>query len=67
MKHETFGGAGDTVRQVRGAEIDLPIDPNEPTYCFCNRVSFGEMIACDNDHCKVCSAHALRPEFRLFS
>ncbi|GKT44041.1 uncharacterized protein ColSpa_04222 [Colletotrichum spaethianum] len=26
-----------------------PIDPNEPRYCDCNRVSFGEMIACDND------------------
>ncbi|OHW91531.1 PHD-finger domain-containing protein [Colletotrichum incanum] len=28
-----------------------PIDPNEPRYCDCNRVSFGEMIACDNDNC----------------
>jgi len=27
----------------------LPIDPNEPTYCICDRVSFGAMIACDND------------------
>ncbi|KXH63397.1 PHD-finger domain-containing protein [Colletotrichum salicis] len=26
-----------------------PIDPKEPRYCDCNRVSFGEMIACDND------------------
>ncbi|KAI8050196.1 hypothetical protein BDF22DRAFT_696036 [Syncephalis plumigaleata] len=24
---------------------DMPIDPNEPTYCFCQQVSFGEM--CD--------------------
>lgn len=28
---------------------EFPIDPNEPTYCLCNRVSFGEMVACDND------------------
>ena len=28
---------------------EFPIDPNEPTYCLCNQVSFGEMIACDND------------------
>ncbi|KAK1691449.1 hypothetical protein BDP55DRAFT_647100 [Colletotrichum godetiae] len=28
-----------------------PIDPKEPRYCDCNRVSFGEMIACDNDNC----------------
>ncbi len=24
------------------------IDPNEPRYCVCNRVSFGTMIRCDN-------------------
>jgi len=23
---------------------DMPIDPNEPTYCICKRVSFGEMV-----------------------
>lgn len=27
------------------------IDPNEPTYCLCDRVSFGEMIACENEEC----------------
>ncbi|KAJ0163321.1 PHD finger protein ING1 [Colletotrichum tanaceti] len=27
------------------------IDPNEPRYCDCNRVSFAEMIACDNEYC----------------
>lgn len=27
-------------------------DPNEPVYCFCQRVSFGDMIGCDNDECK---------------
>lgn len=26
----------------------MPIDPNEPLYCFCKRVSFGEMVGCDN-------------------
>ncbi|KHN99584.1 PHD finger domain-containing protein [Metarhizium album ARSEF 1941] len=25
-----------------------PIDPAEPRYCMCNRVSFGTMIECDN-------------------
>ncbi|KAI8922422.1 inhibitor of growth proteins N-terminal histone-binding-domain-containing protein [Powellomyces hirtus] len=33
--------------------LDLPIDPNEPTYCMCNQVSFGDMIACDNDDCPI--------------
>lgn len=46
-------GLGESHRPKPVLEMDLPIDPNEPTYCFCNRVSFGEMIACDNDHCKV--------------
>ncbi|GLT56384.1 hypothetical protein SLA2020_294270 [Shorea laevis] len=36
-----------------GMELDLPVDPNEPTYCFCNQVSFGEMVACDNPDCKI--------------
>uniref|UniRef100_A0A8D9BQY1 Inhibitor of growth protein n=1 Tax=Cacopsylla melanoneura TaxID=428564 RepID=A0A8D9BQY1_9HEMI len=30
---------------------DLAIDPNEPTYCLCNQVSFGQMVMCDNDLC----------------
>ncbi|KAH7445294.1 hypothetical protein KP509_01G001300 [Ceratopteris richardii] len=34
-------------------DLDLPVDPNEPTYCICNRVSFGEMVACDNENCKI--------------
>jgi hypothetical protein len=25
------------------------IDPDEPRYCICNRVSFGTMINCDNE------------------
>ncbi|XP_054934882.1 inhibitor of growth protein 1-like [Physeter macrocephalus] len=39
-------------KAVREASpADLPIDPNEPTYCLCNQVSYGEMISCDNDEC----------------
>lgn len=30
------------------ADMDMPIDPNEPVYCVCKQVSFGEMVACDN-------------------
>ncbi|GMI65283.1 INHIBITOR OF GROWTH 2 [Hibiscus trionum] len=33
-------------------DIDQPIDPNEPTYCVCHQVSFGDMIACDNENCE---------------
>ncbi len=31
------------VRRLRHA-----VDPNEPTYCLCHQVSYGEMIGCDN-------------------
>ncbi|KAF4143915.1 Inhibitor of growth proteins N-terminal histone-binding domain-containing protein, partial [Phytophthora infestans] len=34
------------------ASVDLPIDPNEPIYCSCRRVSVGQMVGCDNDDCK---------------
>lgn len=30
---------------------DMAIDPNEPKYCYCDQVSFGDMIACDNEDC----------------
>ena len=38
--------------QVVYDEIDdegKVIDPNEQRYCFCHRVSFGDMILCEND------------------
>lgn len=33
-------------------DVDQPSDPNEPTYCICHEVSFGDMIACDNENCE---------------
>lgn len=33
--------------------MDMPLDPNEPKYCTCHQVSFGEMIACDNKDCPI--------------
>jgi hypothetical protein len=30
------------------------IDPDEPRYCLCNRVSFGTMIACENNDVSLC-------------
>lgn len=29
------------------------VDPNEPLYCICNRIAFGDMIACDNEDCPI--------------
>ncbi|KAH7684574.1 Inhibitor of growth protein 4, partial [Aphelenchoides avenae] len=28
-------------------------DANEPTYCLCHQVSFGEMVGCDNNDCLI--------------
>lgn len=33
--------------------IGEPIDPNEPIYCVCSQVSYGEMICCDNELCQI--------------
>ncbi|KAI8063580.1 hypothetical protein BC940DRAFT_307070 [Gongronella butleri] len=29
------------------------IDPEEPLYCYCQQVSYGEMVACDNVDCEI--------------
>lgn len=50
-------------------DLDLPVDPNEPTYCICNQVSYGEMIACDNNEVwllnSIVSFHIVRHSLRL--
>lgn len=33
-------------------EDEPPIDPNEPVYCYCKQVSWGEMVACDSPKCQ---------------
>lgn len=33
------------------AEVESDEDGDEPRYCYCNEVSYGNMIACDNDDC----------------
>ncbi|KAK2852232.1 hypothetical protein Q7C36_007433 [Tachysurus vachellii] len=33
--------------------MEFSIDPNEPTYCLCEQVSYGEMIGCDNEQCPI--------------
>ena len=49
--------------QVAGGELDdmsgdiqvdeWNADPNEPRYCLCNQVSYGEMVGCDNNDVSV--------------
>ncbi|KAI7858880.1 hypothetical protein BDC45DRAFT_497821 [Circinella umbellata] len=35
-----------------GSLAELEIDPNEPRYCICNQVSFGDMVGCDGENCE---------------
>lgn len=36
-----------------GQPIDWQNDPNEPRYCLCNQVSYGDMVGCDNDDVSI--------------
>ena len=35
------------------AAVDDTVDPNEPLYCTCRKVSYGKMVGCESDACKV--------------
>lgn len=37
--------------RIQEDEEEGDIDGDEPTYCYCNSVSYGEMVACDSDDC----------------
>jgi len=41
------------VEREQDSPTEIPIDPDEPTYCLCEQVSYGEMIGCDNDLCPI--------------
>ncbi|KAI9263067.1 hypothetical protein BY458DRAFT_514760 [Sporodiniella umbellata] len=39
--------------KLKSSDTDMSVDPNEPLYCYCQQVSFGEMVACDNTDCEI--------------
>ncbi|KAL1846542.1 hypothetical protein Plec18170_009121 [Paecilomyces lecythidis] len=43
--------AAATEDEESSREGDDEDDDGEPRYCYCNEISFGEMVACDNDAC----------------
>ncbi|XP_059622348.1 inhibitor of growth protein 5 [Phlebotomus argentipes] len=49
----TQGGNNQTRDRDDTPPPEEPIDPDEPTYCLCDQISFGEMILCDNDLCPI--------------
>lgn len=34
------------------ASGSMAVDPNEPVYCICGQVAFGDMVGCDNADCE---------------
>jgi hypothetical protein len=37
--------------EADGEDDGEEAEENEPRYCYCNEVSYGEMVACDNENC----------------
>lgn len=72
-KKRRSGRGNDREKERSASPQEIPIDPDEPTYCLCDqvrmsifiilnfesnyfmfaKVSFGEMIGCDNDLCPI--------------
>lgn len=44
--------AGTGYKGPLGPQPQLGANNTEPTYCYCNQVSFGEMVGCDGGDCK---------------
>jgi inhibitor of growth protein 4 len=47
------GAVGGLESTAAAGLVDMPVDPNEPTYCLCQQVSYGSMIACDSPECPI--------------
>ena len=48
-EHREDGGSQSSAAEEEEAGAE---DEEEPRYCYCNQVSYGEMVACDYDGCK---------------
>ncbi|EDX16678.1 GD24472 [Drosophila simulans] len=51
QRHRKLEKRRETICTVPSNEGEWSYDPNEPRYCTCNQVSYGDMVACDNDAC----------------
>lgn len=49
---QELGGQPATSEELYQAALAVA-DPTEPTYCYCKRISFGEMIACEHPECPI--------------
>jgi inhibitor of growth protein 4 len=50
---ETNGNTNFNIAGDIESELPKGIDPNEPVYCLCRQIAFGDMIACDNEDCLI--------------
>lgn len=60
-----LNGEGLIVEQT--ADGEWTYDPNEPRYCICNQVSYGDMVACDNEAVSVMKTVQNQREHSLLS
>lgn len=51
-KRKSTGTAQQSVEPLP-VDYAFKVDPNEPVYCTCRQISFGNMIACENQECKI--------------
>ncbi|KAL6793562.1 hypothetical protein GGI42DRAFT_333965 [Trichoderma sp. SZMC 28013] len=42
---------GNSSMQGDDGDEDADVDADEATYCYCNSISYGAMVACDSDDC----------------
>ncbi|KAL6894084.1 hypothetical protein ACP4OV_008182 [Aristida adscensionis] len=50
MDFDLMPPPGSSKKAGTSMDVDQTIDPNEPTYCICHQISYGDMIACDNEN-----------------
>ncbi|XP_076861271.1 inhibitor of growth protein 3 [Brachyhypopomus gauderio] len=53
LAHELVQQAAVLPESDASGQVDWTYDPNEPRYCICNQVSYGEMVGCDNQDCPI--------------
>ncbi|KAI1727758.1 inhibitor of growth protein 4 [Ditylenchus destructor] len=51
-KRQEKSGSPEERRGSRGG-TSMAVESNEPTYCHCNQVSYGNMVCCDNTACEI--------------
>ncbi|KAF7493231.1 Inhibitor of growth protein 4 [Sarcoptes scabiei] len=53
--HSSSGSTSMVTKKINNSSelLEMEVDPNEPIYCICRRVSFGEMVGCDDPDCQI--------------